>query len=422
MKIFITLLLLLANFTLFGQLKLEHDYQLSSRQKIVRVKLKTLGERYYLESYSEGKPVIKLYHADHSFDKLITFSFPENAKSFSLLHLSESQLHPNNKIEVAYSYTLNYHNYTRIIDETDSVLLETSGSRFSISEIEGLESKLLLNRSVYALPSLTLEHQYAGYVQRVKLPTYGEVYYASNLPHLYDANHVLWKVIPVRPEGNDWTIYHLSENVLNEDTQLELIYSFMIYDQTSIHLNPFYYTRVINEDGEELLALDGVRFAFPRQSKNQPTVLMTLKEVYSTPQFQLEHHYPYSPNRNSLQSGQDHYYITDVRHTVHFFDLDHQVIKSVKLKTPTATKPMVLHVSDKLMNADDQLEIIYYYSSSGIDDAGNVVGEAGQFIRIINESGKILFENNGTILTSVSELEGLPNKLIIGGQVYALPE
>ncbi len=101
---------------------------------------------------------------------------------------------------------------------------------------------------------IELEHTYTeSAVTRVKLEYSGEKYYtfkkATNELIFYNADHSLWKTIalPIALSTyNRTTVTHVSEAVLNLDTNLEIAFS---YNDV---ISDSYLSKIISEDGTVL--------------------------------------------------------------------------------------------------------------------------------------------------------------------------
>ncbi len=103
----------------------------------------------------------------------------------------------------------------------------------------------------------TLEHEYTiGAIRRINLEYSGEKYVEldedTNKLIFYNADHSYWKSITMYvPPGATFLYYsHISEALINSDANIELDYRY------STGPNPTtYYSRIISEDGSELLSI-----------------------------------------------------------------------------------------------------------------------------------------------------------------------
>lgn len=256
------------------ELTLENTY---TNGKVNRIKLENSGEKYYLLDKVNNNA--KVYNANHSLWKTVSLPKPINAIYTNIDVISETQLNPDALLEIGYSYSETVSNSTqyesKIVNENNLVLVTIPNSKhLSISSIEGLQDKLIADilmnsgtwsfgTSIYDLPSLTLENAYQSKVARVKLENSGEKYYTNssflnNQAIIYNSNYTLWKTInlplPVESVYQVDVVSNLSESKINPDALIELSYTYVLKGL----LEPYHYSRVINENGTILLQADGV--------------------------------------------------------------------------------------------------------------------------------------------------------------------
>lgn len=259
----------------FPDLVLENTY---TDGNVGRIKLENSGEKYYLLDKVNNNA--KVYNSNHSLWKTVSLPKPINASyNINIDVISETQINPDALLEIGYSYSETVGNSTqyeaKIINENNLVLLTVPNSKhLSINSIEGLQDKLIadiqmnsgtwsLGTSIYNLPTLSLENAYGTRVTRVKLENSGEKYYTNswlldNQAKIYNSNHTLWKTInlplPVDIEYQINVVSNLSETKIDADALIELSYTYVVKGL----LEPYHYSRVINENGTILLQADGV--------------------------------------------------------------------------------------------------------------------------------------------------------------------
>lgn len=109
---------------------------------------------------------------------------------------------------------------------------------------------------------INLEHEFTWLsAASVNLPTLGYKYYAmdafNNKCIVYNTNYTIYKQISIPvPSGYYLVdIQYLTENLFNTDPKLEFLY--VIYKYDSILGYGMYSTRVMSEDGTQLLQVDG---------------------------------------------------------------------------------------------------------------------------------------------------------------------
>jgi hypothetical protein len=121
---------------------------------------------------------------------------------------------------------------------------------------------LALMTTSYA--QITLEHTYPASSTLTELSVSGYKYYLMDVPNsqcrIYNTDHSLWKTIAVTiPNGMYLSnIQYVSDSLFNKDSKVELAYTYYSYDTTLLYFT--YYTKVIDEDGIELLAIPGCSF------------------------------------------------------------------------------------------------------------------------------------------------------------------
>lgn len=256
------------------ELALENTY---TDGNVNRIKLENSGEKYYLLDKINNSA--KVYNQNHSLWKTVSLPKPTTASYTNSIVISETQINPDALLEIGYNYSSTVSNViqyeSKIVNENNLVLLTVPNSRYlSISGIVGLQNKLIasvltnsgtssFSTSIYDLPSLSLEKAYDSEVTRVNLENSGEKYYTSSLPlnnqaKIYNSNHTLWKTIdlPLPLDGvyKITTINSLSETKIDPDALIEFSYTYVL----AFLLEPYYYSRVINENGTILLQADGV--------------------------------------------------------------------------------------------------------------------------------------------------------------------
>lgn len=111
---------------------------------------------------------------------------------------------------------------------------------------------------------ITLENSYNGTVYQAKTALKGIIYYSvdsyNNQCNLYNLDHSLWKTIDITvPQDNYiYDIQYVSQHLFNEDDLTELIV--VIYELKYNTDTTWYYdftTMIVNEEGEELLVVEG---------------------------------------------------------------------------------------------------------------------------------------------------------------------
>ncbi|MEI7980244.1 MAG: T9SS type A sorting domain-containing protein [Bacteroidota bacterium] len=115
-----------------------------------------------------------------------------------------------------------------------------------------------------ASAQISLEKAYTSSTALTELSISGYKYFlmdvVNNKCQLYNMDHSLWKTINIAvPTGMYlYDIRYVSESLFNSDSKVELAYTYYSYDTTLLYYT--YYTRVINQDGAELLSIPGCAY------------------------------------------------------------------------------------------------------------------------------------------------------------------
>lgn len=139
--------------------------------------------------------------------------------------------------------------------------------------------------TVMAHSQIIKEHDYTGSTTLVKLAESGDKYYtmdwSNNQCQIYNIDHSLWKTIslPVPAGMYLYDVRHVSEKLFNLDSKLELAYTYYAYDSVLFYYT--YETRVINEDGLELLAVPGASYSEVKSVTGSGTRMLAWVYDYS---------------------------------------------------------------------------------------------------------------------------------------------
>jgi hypothetical protein len=115
-----------------------------------------------------------------------------------------------------------------------------------------------------ARAQIYLEKNYDASTGLTELAISGYKYYlmdvVNNQCRLYNMDHSAWKTINLTvPAGMYlYDIKFVSETLFNTDSKVELAYIYYSYDTTLLFYT--YYTKVINENGMELLSIPGCSY------------------------------------------------------------------------------------------------------------------------------------------------------------------
>ena len=132
---------------------------------------------------------------------------------------------------------------------------------------------------------ITLEHNYPASATLTQLGISGYKYYLMDITNsqclIYNTDHSLWKTIALTVPDSMYlyNIQYVTDTLFNKDSKVELAYTYYYYDKTLFYLT--YYTRVIDEDGIELLAIPGCNFVDVIASGSNGTKLLAYVYDYS---------------------------------------------------------------------------------------------------------------------------------------------
>jgi len=124
-----------------------------------------------------------------------------------------------------------------------------------------LISSLFVMCSLLAKAQITLENTYLFSATSAELVSGEHVYYLMDVPlkqcRIYNTSHVLLKTINLTvPEGYYLSdIKYVSRHVFNSDDQIELLYIYEKYVQTTTLYYYQYGMKVVNETGTSLMTL-----------------------------------------------------------------------------------------------------------------------------------------------------------------------
>lgn len=445
MKFIYTFLLLFTTLASYSQIDLEHSY---AEGYIYRTSLEISGEKYFYNVRNDMNAQCVIYNADHSLWKTIDLPVPEDAviNLITISHISETKINPDNNVEVSYSFQgiLDGINIaeSRIVNENGSVLFSVEGANISVYSIEGLPNKIIsfnsgLNISeVYSLPELILENEYAGRIHRINLENSGEKYYFINEEEttmdLYNTDHTFWKTIDltIMPEATVNGNVHISENRINTDDLLEVIYRTM---ETNDGIFTFT-TYVINEDGEVLLTVEDGWFHTLNEEEGLDDKLLVHQvgpihsNVYTLPGLNLEHTYNVMTQRVKLESFGEKYFNSDPADgNVQLYNADHTPWMSID-PAPGTSIENLMHLSESKIDPNDQIEIIYSsYNEDEGQSEGYVTNQNGEILLAVPDDE--IFPTVTNTILYLSEIPGLQNKLIVDyyepslyiSSVYSLP-
>ena len=296
---------------------------------------------------------------------------------------------------------------------------------------------MLLFISLFLLSGLgygqiELEHTYDNLerypLTRIHLKTYGEKYYVvrqdENKVIFYNADHTEWKTVelPTASQSKLGVIRVVSHESLAGS---KTIIGYTYHDTTSNNYDPSY--ALADDDGNLIQAFPDCYSGQISLLDNDNPKLLTYRNdgsssiyitnVYSLPDLTLEKNYQSlrTVTRVLLDDGTILYYTLNGTN-FELYGTDHILLKSVPI-TLTPNQYIFdsqIHISKKLLNSDDLIEIGYsYYEITN----GNIIYSSS----IVNENGVEIFNQNNSHHFRIDTTDGLTPKLITMGAAYDLP-
>ncbi|NUY81508.1 T9SS type A sorting domain-containing protein [Flavobacterium sp. MAH-1] len=226
-----------------------------------RGKMEISGEKYFY--FDDGANLLRMFNVDFSVWKTINAPKPANYLYDPGATVSETLMHPDAQIEAIYLsgfydvFTNTSMSEIKVVNESETLLELGNDFSFSIDQIEGLQPKLVLRSGTnqdpvtgfYGLPGMQLEHEYQGAVYRRKFELSGEKY-LKNVPgglEFHNSDHSFWKSVsfPVVPDFEFDNTGHISENLIQADSQMEFVFSYRKIENNLLYFT----TKVAKEDG-----------------------------------------------------------------------------------------------------------------------------------------------------------------------------
>lgn len=413
--------------TSFAQFTVEHEYP---NQFARRIFLEADGEKYY--SYSHNNQELTFYNSDHTEWKKVSCSLPANATFYSIDNVSQHTFKSDDLIEfvMTYSYDDPNSNETiydiRILNENGIILLEIqNASGLSFVDPDGSSPMLAATNyitqtsHIYSLTDFSFLKKITNAeqgVQMVDLPQSGKKLYAYNTTTrrltFYNLDFSIWKTVNYSAPSGYFAInpIFITENVI--DNQPGLIIGMggsTISNQTPTK----FFSRIINEYGHNLLHLPDAYNVKLEKTGNKNLLLIHYHNTVKSKADRSEIF-----DLSSLQSlkifnegrvgfvdldynGPKFFVESDDTKSIEFYDLDFNFWKSIPLPI-IVTEPLIYveHVSDILLNKDEDLEIFYsvsiknlypYYTgdhSAYFDEKGDYIKlESGQNFNLQNKKG-----------------------------------
>jgi hypothetical protein len=132
---------------------------------------------------------------------------------------------------------------------------------------------------------ITFEAEYNHSGAYVQLALSGNKFYVMDVANsqcrIYNTDHTLWKTINLSVPANHYLydIKYVSENLFAIDNSLALCYTYYTYDEVNQYYT--YTTKVVKENGTELLSIPGGQYAYAFSLSGEGTKFMVYAYDYS---------------------------------------------------------------------------------------------------------------------------------------------
>ena len=135
---------------------------------------------------------------------------------------------------------------------------------------------------------ISLQKTYNYSTGVVKLETLGYKYFLMDVPasqcRIYNMDHSLFKTINCAVPANNYLadIKYVSQNLFDSDADIELVYTYYEFIQPTTDTYYYQYkSRVINENGSNILDINGARFIYVYETGENENKLFAFCYDYS---------------------------------------------------------------------------------------------------------------------------------------------
>ncbi len=248
---------------------------------------------------------------------------------------------------------------------------------------------------------LQLEHSYVDKnVYPIQFPTWGLKYYwvddANGALVLYNADHSIWKniVLTIAPGSAGLSTLDISENIIDPDTELEILYTFDSTTETVIQKES---GTVLFQQPNISLYLDK---ALPAKLVGSDTSGSGL--VYDAVNLTLEATYPEQVRRVFLeQSGFKYQYFDSASGLLSLSNADHTPWKTINMAVYPGLYYYPSTILEQYNNGSPKVSVAFtcYDASISSDLKGVVVNEDGLVQAVIPNTQYFYYDNPGGTTT-----------------------
>lgn len=148
--------------------------------------------------------------------------------------------------------------------------------------------------SLQSLAQINLESTYNHSGTFTQLALSGNKFFlmdvANNQVRLYHTDHSLWKTVSLAVPANHYLydVRYVSENLFSTDNSLALAYTYYHYDEVNEYYT--YTTKVINENGTELLSIPACVYVMVMENADLGTKMLAYIFDYSVFPYTVQTH------------------------------------------------------------------------------------------------------------------------------------
>ncbi|OYU81457.1 MAG: hypothetical protein CFE23_05070 [Flavobacterium sp. BFFFF1] len=418
MKKITLIVLLLFGFLANAQLIEEHLYE---EGVVTRVNFPGIGEKYYLIDSNNGR--VKFFNADHSDWMTIELNLAPGFQYLQIGNVSSDVFNSDSQIEITVEYLTADFTYVSQVLAADGTVLYSGNFTINVDQTDGLAPKMFMpygdSEQVYSLPGFNLEHTYPSkQLHRINLENSGEkyVYFDNNTStaNLFNADHTPWKTINCpKPDNFEYGTYYLvSETKFNADPQLEIAYSYLLYEAPVVVEQN---SRVVNESSTLITIPNSGSFWFSMlqgyetkfEVLNNFTSSTYSTTIYSLPDLTPEITFTPGIQRVALAlSGEKYFRMNGNFLTI--YNSDYSFWKDIALPITEGFSPTgITFISETTFNNSPQVDFIFG-SKKFIDNGAVIAYES----KLVTEGGTVLQTFPDLYYLKFSHIEGLEDKFI----------
>lgn len=256
---------------------------------VERISFPTHGEKYFIPKKTDKE--VDLFNADFSPWKTVELPLLATETFFSIQNISEDLINTNSNIEITYTHSKQSSSgFEASVCDDDGLLVHTftNAHGVQLSKGYGLTQKFIVlvvktgvDKEIYSLPGLNLEHSYQGPILRSYLQQDGEKYsivnQSNNSIDMYNADHSFWKSIDLvlSPTEQLQQVFDVSQKKIDTNQSVEVIYNFGL-------MGTFYTFSRIADENQNILLTDSAFVITLDEKKGVPNKVFAYGDVYGT--------------------------------------------------------------------------------------------------------------------------------------------